>query len=138
MSNDVVLIAFAISALLIFAVESYLIEEKKKKTLNMLESNFLLGAVSFEQYKHQMLQIMEIVYEKAGESDPQFIKDFEKIKESINKKCDETGNLWVKNVKNSLQRETKYSNWEEAIQFAELVLKKMKNDNSRESNQKND
>jgi phage-related protein len=131
MTAETVTIISIIVALTIFLIESYLIEEKKRKALDKVESGFLLSAISFEQYKYQMLQIMELVYQKAGENDEQFIKDFEKIKESIVNKCNESGDLLVKNMKNSIERETKYNNWKEAITFTEVMLKKIKNDNSR-------
>jgi len=129
MTLESVTIVCIIVAFTIFLIESYLIEEKKRKTLDKVESGFLLSAVSFEQYKHQMLQIMELVYQKAGESDPQFTQDFEKIKQSIIKKCDESGDLLVRNIKNSIERETKYNTWKEAITFTEVMLKRIKNDN---------
>lgn len=132
------LVVFVSAAFIIFYFESYLIEEKKKKNSNEIEKEFLLATISFEQYRHQMLEIMSMVYEKAGESDPQFTKDFEKIKESINKKCDERGDLWILNLKNSLGRETKYNNWKEATKYTEGIILKVKNADSRKDNKKND
>ncbi len=127
MGNEILI--FVIAVFVIFLLESHLIEKKKKHNLDTIEKQFLLGTICYEQYRHQMLQVMELVYEKAGESDPQFVKDFEKIKESINKKSDEYGDMWVNNLKNILGRETEYSNWKEATKYSEGILKKIKDDN---------
>jgi hypothetical protein len=127
MGNEILI--FVIASFVIFLIENHLMEKKKKHDLDTLERQFLLGTICFEQYKYQMLQIMELVYEKAGESDPQFVKDFEKIKQSIIEKCDKNGDLWVNNLKNILGRKTEYSNWKEATKYSEGILNKIKNDN---------
>lgn len=118
------ILPFIILWFVVFLIESAVLEKKKQKILTELEANFLMSTVHFEQYKYQMLQIMELVYEKAAETDPQFKKDYEKIKASICQKCDDAGDNWIKYIQSVLNKKTDYNNWIEATKYTEGILKK--------------
>lgn len=103
------------------------LEIDKKTNLKEIEHKFLIISSYFESNRHQMLEIMKIVYDKAGETDPQFIKDYEKILESINDKMNKIGDQWVNELNNTLGYETKYKNWREATRYIERIVRSHEN-----------
>ena len=98
-------------------------EIERQKNLKDLEHKFLWGTIWTWQYKFQIEQILKIVYEKAGETDPQFVKDYEKIIETMNKKFTTNADEWIKHLNNTLGYKTNYQNWEEATRYIEKMAK---------------
>lgn len=70
-----------------------------------------------------MLQMLELIYEKAGETDPKFLEDYKKIIEKIEQKTDEFGQEWFSGLQNVLEHETKYKNWKEVTKYFNETLK---------------
>lgn len=108
-------------------------ENDRKKMLKNIEYDFLLGIASIEQYKYQALEILKIVYEKAAETDPQFIKDYEKIVKSVENRFEEFGDKWIKNLNNMLGYKTEYQNWREATRYIERLIADTKKQNGHRS-----
>ena len=98
-------------------------ENDRKQILKDMEHKFLLAMAQSEVYKFQTLEILKIAYEKAGESDPQFIQDYEKIVEITEKKFEEFGDQWIKHMNNTLGHKTDYQNWKEATRYIEKLVK---------------
>lgn len=98
-------------------------EIDRQNNLKELEKKFLWGTIWTWQYKFQMEQILKIVYEKAGETDEQFIKDYEKIIETMNKKFTLNADEWIKHLNETLGYKTEYQNWEEATRYIERMAK---------------
>ena len=91
-----------------------------------LENKFLLGMAWSESYKFQVLEILKIVYNKAAESDEQYAKDYEKIVEMTEKKFEEFGNEWIKNMNEVLGHKTEYKNWKEATKYINEIVNRHK------------
>lgn len=102
------------------------IEIKKQEALKELENKFLLGMAWSESYKFQVLEILKIVYNKAAESDEQYAKDYEKIVEMTEKKFEEFGNEWIKNMNEVLGHKTEYKNWKEATKYINEIVSRHK------------
>jgi predicted nucleotidyltransferase len=98
-------------------------ENDRKQTLKDMEHRFLLAMIHTETYKFQSLEVLKIAYEKAGESDPQFIKDYEKICEVTEKKFEQFGDQWIEHMNNTLGYKTDYQNWKEATRYIEKLVK---------------
>lgn len=98
-------------------------EIERKNNLKELENRFLIGMTFSETYKNQILSILKIVYEKAAETDEQFVKDYEKIVEATEKKFEQFGDEWIKNMNITLGHKTEYQNWREATRYIERLLK---------------
>ena len=75
---DILVIIFGIASIWMFAAIGKT-ELERKNNLKDLEVRFLVTSAHFQQYRYQMLKILEIVYDKASEADEQFKKDYEKI-----------------------------------------------------------
>jgi DNA phosphorothioation-dependent restriction protein DptG len=101
----------------------FIIENKRKKNSKKLEAQFLVGSLYLLQYKYHMLQMLELIYEKAGETDPKFLEDYKKIIEKIEQKTDEFGQEWFSGLQNVLEHETKYKNWKEVTKYFNETLK---------------
>ncbi len=91
---------------------------------------FLLVSMHFIQYKFHALQILEIVHEKASETDPKFAEDYKVIKEKIEEKFNQFGDQWIKNLKITLGYETEYKNWNEATKYIDGLVKRSKERNN--------
>lgn len=98
-------------------------EIDRQNNLKELEKKFLWGTIWTWQYKFQMEQILKIVYEKASETDEQFIKDYEKIVATMNKKFTSNADEWIKHLNETLGYKTEYQNWEEATRYIERMAK---------------
>lgn len=92
---------------------------------------FLIGAGNFQQFKYQMLHMLQIVYEKAAEVDRQYIEDYQKIVETTEKKFNQIGDEWVSSLQNTLGYEMEYKNWEEATRYINSVVSISKKNESR-------
>ena len=107
-------------------------ENERLKNLKDLEENFLIGMAWTEEHKHHMLQILQIVYDKAAENDPQFSKDYEKILKTIEEKINNSADKWIIHMNEVLGYKTVYRNWGEATKYINEVVeqyKKQKYDN---------
>lgn len=98
-------------------------EYKRLKNLKTLENSFLIGMIWTETYKFQMQEMLRIIYDKASETDPQFLKDYEKIVEVTNKKVSDFADEWIKHMNEVLEHKTEYQNWQEATKYIERILK---------------
>jgi hypothetical protein len=110
------------SAIIFWIVIQLNVQLNRKETLREIENKFLLASMEFIAFKYQALQILKIAYEKAGESDPQFIKDYEKIKLKIEEKFNMMGDKWISELQDKLGYETKYKNWVEATKYIEDII----------------
>ena len=98
-------------------------EIEKQKNLKDLESRFLLGSVWLWQYKSQTEEILKIIYEKAGETDEQFTKDYEKIVEAVDKKFKENADRYIQKLNETLGYKTEYQNWDGATKYIEKLAR---------------
>jgi hypothetical protein len=108
----------------LFVVWNYLsFQKQKREALKTIEMQFLFGTMYFISYKENMLKMLEIIYEKAGESDPQFIKDYESIKKKVEEREELLGNQWIKNLRDVLKYETEYENWDQVTKYIKQLSK---------------
>lgn len=109
-----------------------------KYEMKQLELAFFKSALEYHSLKYQMLQMLEIIYEKAAENDPEFLKDYENIKKSINKNFEKTCNEFISNLQKTLGYNTPYNNWNELINHAALLYSaaRTQKNGSREGNKK--
>ena len=120
--------------LFISAIKIYV----KNKMMEM-ELSFLKASLEYCQLKFHMLQMLEVVYDKASEIDVEYKKDYEKIKQTLEKKFDETMNEYIKELRESVGYNTPYNNFNELINHAEIIcsmVKNKKNNGTRKGNQK--
>jgi len=95
----------------------------KKNKMAELEIAFIKAALHYHDLKFNMLQMLQIIYDKASETDPEYIKNFEKIKESLNKKFNNTCDEFIAELQKTLGYNTSYKNWEELITQATILVK---------------
>lgn len=117
-----------------FFYTAYTLGKAKITNERELEIRFLLGVAHIQQLKYQALAILHIVYEKAGETDPKFIEEYDKIVFTTEKKFDEIGDKWVQDLQKVFSYQTKYQNWREATRYINELLSKSKNDGSGKGN----
>jgi ketol-acid reductoisomerase len=84
-----------------------------------------------ESHKFHMQHLLKIVYEKAAETDEQYMKDYEKIVQQIDEKVNMFADEWIKNMNDTLGHKTEYQNWKEATRYIEKLLKANKNGSER-------
>ena len=106
-------------------------ELERQENLKELENKFLITMAYADTYKFQMLSVLKIVYEKAGETDEQFVKDYEKISKELDRKVTLFADQWIKNMNETLGHKTEYQNWGEATRYIEKLLKANKNETER-------
>jgi hypothetical protein len=111
------------------AYRLYNIEKEKIEKLKQIEIQFLIGSMYFIEYKFHVLQILEIVYDKASETDPKFKEDYKLIKQKIEEKFEQFGNEWISNLKKTLGYETKYENWADATKYIDGIVKRLHKEN---------
>lgn len=117
--------------LLCYAVFSLAIGHYTRKKLKQLELQFIVGALHFHQLKYQMHEMLQIVYDKAGESDPQFIQDYKTIKNTLDRKINEMGDAWIKNLEKTVGYKLNFNSWEELIKKAEPFLREFQKNEPR-------
>lgn len=86
------------------------------------ERQLLLISMSLLQYKYQAISLIEIVYDKAIESDEKYSLEKKQVIEKIHEKFNFFGDQWVESLKNNLPHEIKYNNWIEAVEYAEKLI----------------
>jgi len=67
-------------------------------------------AMMIIQYKYHAIALMEIVYERAAETDPKYAEEGKQVINKINEKYLEQGNKWISEFKKLLPYETQYNN----------------------------
>lgn len=120
------IVLIVLFAFLAFVIENHYIHEKRKAIMKEVEHAFLLAGLSHEQYRHHILQLLEIVYDKAAETDEQYKKDYDNIKKKADEKFNQFSDEYILKLKNVLGYETAYNNWEEATKYIEGLVKKNK------------
>lgn len=95
-------------------------------TFNLAEKKLLLMSMSLIQYKYECINIIKIVYERAAEEDTKYIDEANKVISKIHEKFNYFGDEWIKQIKNYLPYETKYNNWQEAVEYLEKLINKDK------------
>ena len=127
------MIIFAVATIW-FLYNIYSNERERLNNLKELEKKFLMGAANFEQFKYQMLEMLQIIYEKAGEVDRQYIEDYQKIIETTEKKFNQIGDEWVLNIQKTLGYETEYKNWQQATKYINSLISMNKKNEPRKRN----
>jgi hypothetical protein len=102
------------------------VERRKSESLREIEGMFLINMMLFQQKKFHALQVLEIIYDKAGELDPQFKKDYEKIKLTTENKFDEICNEMIASLQKSVGYQLEYSSIQEAMKFVDKNLRNHK------------
>ncbi len=90
------------------------------------ERQLLFMAMNLIQFKYHAIGIIEIVYNRASEESPEYLKEKDEVIAKIHEKFNHFGNMWVESVKNNLPHQTKYNNWAQAIEYAEKLFIKNK------------
>lgn len=127
------MIFFLLFLTITLVVYNSLIDRKKKEALQQLEMQFLVGSFYFLQYKSFVLKLLEIVHEKASETDPKFLEDYKKIRETVEIKFNSEGDVWIKNLQKTLGYKTSYDNWEEATRYIEEMIKRIEDDQRKQN-----
>ena len=126
------LVTIAIIILSLLLARSYAnLEKQREINSKKLEAQFIIGSLYLLQYKYHMLQMLQIIYDKAAESDPKYIEDYEKIIKAVDEKTDKYGEEWFTDLQKTLEHETKYKNWQEVTKYFKETLK---NAQSKENN----
>jgi len=95
-----------------------------RDSFKRIELQFLLGSLYLLQYKYQVLQIINIVYDRASEDDPAYNEERRKVINSIEEKYNSFGNVWINQLKGLLPYDLKYKNWNEAIEYGNKLFSK--------------
>lgn len=108
----------------------------RKNKMEEIEIAFIKAALHYHDLKYQMLQMLEIIYEKASETDPEYLKDYERIKETLDKKFHQTCDEFIADLQKTLGYNTSYKNWDELITQATFIftLANKKNNGSGKGN----
>lgn len=85
---------------------------------------FLLGSLYLLQYKYHVIEIINIVYDRASESDSSYDEERKKVLNSIEEKYNSFGNVWVNQLKGLLPYNLEYKNWKEAIEYGNTLFNK--------------
>jgi hypothetical protein len=93
------------------------------KTFEAAEQKILLMSMMSIEFKYHVIQLVEIIYDKAIEENQKYASEKEEIINKIHEKYLQFGNLWITQFINLLPYETKYKNWSEAIQYIEKLIK---------------
>lgn len=112
-------IAGFISCYIMFEVGKNLVIRDSFKRIEM---QFLLGSLYLLQYKYHILQIINIVYDRAAEEDPTYNEERKKVLNSIEEKYNSFGNVWINQLKGLLPYDLEYKNWNEAIEYGNKLL----------------
>lgn len=113
---------------------AFLLIDVMKKTIilrafNNAEKDMLLISMSLLQYKYHAIQLMEIVYDRAAEQNPEIVSEKKEVVKKIHEKFLLFGNIWIEKLKLGLPYETKYKNWPDAVEYAEKLLNNDRKEN---------
>lgn len=95
-----------------------------RDSFRRIELQFLLGSLYLLQYKYQIVQIINIVYDRASEDDPKYNEERKKVLNSIEEKYNSFGNVWINQLKSLLPYELEYKNWNEALEYGNKLITK--------------
>ena len=118
----------------LYIFTAILINSYKVAKLKELEIQFIVASIYFEQLRYQMKQILEIVYNEAGENDPSYKDDCDAIQAKLDEKFNQLGDVWIKNLEKTVGYKLKYDNWRDLIKKADLLIKDFKRYESRKRN----
>ena len=93
------------------------------KTMEIIELKFLLLSANFIKWKSHATTILDITYEKLSEDDPKLKEEQKITKNKIEEKFQETGEEYIKALKDILPYKPKYTNWNQAMKYLEERLK---------------
>jgi len=120
---------------LVFLISAFLLFQRQKaQALKTIEIQFLFGTMFYIDFKDNMLKVLEVIYEKAGESDPQFIKDYELIKKKVEERDKALGDQWIKNLQDVLNYKTEYENWEDVTKYIKKLSENIEKNGYRKGN----
>lgn len=88
------------------------------------ERQLLFISLSLLQYKSHIISLIEIAYDRAAEEDASLVEEKKKVIEKIQEKFLYFSNDWILTLKNNLPYKTDYSNWPEAIEYADKLFSK--------------
>lgn len=91
-------------------------------SFKLAEKNLLFISLSLLKYKYHAIELINIVYDKAAEGDETKAIEKTKVIEKIHEKFSQFGDEWIFNLKKTLPFETEYSNWKEAIDYADKLF----------------
>lgn len=105
----------------------YLLFEIGKKAVILdafkrIELQFLLGSLYLLQYKYHVIQIIEIVYDRAEEDKKEYAEERKKVINSIEQKFNSYGNVWINQLQGLIPYKLQYKNWNEAIEYSNKLL----------------
>lgn len=89
-----------------------------------MEYSFLLAAINLLQYKFHAIELMKIVYDRAGEEDPKYLEEKKLVITKIEEKYEYFGNEWIIKMKSIFPYNLEYNNWKEAIEYANKLFNK--------------
>lgn len=115
----------------LFLFSSFAINYYKLLKLKELEVQFIVSALYYEQFRYQMHEILEVIYDKASETDPQFKQDFKAIKNKLDEKFNKVGDNWIQNLQKIVGYKLNYSSWRDLIKKADIIIRNYKNHESR-------
>lgn len=90
----------------------------------LAERQLLFISLSLLQYKSHIISLIEIAYDRAAEEDKSLLEEKKRVIEKIQEKFLYFSNDWILNLKNNLPYKTDYSNWPEAIEYADKLFSK--------------
>ena len=93
-----------------------------KQSYVIVEKQFLLGAMYLIQFKYHAIQILELAYAEAAETNPEKTEEAKVVIEKIHQKFNEFGDNWVTSFINLLPYKTEYNDWNSAILYVEKLL----------------
>lgn len=93
-----------------------------KQSFVIVERQFLLGAMYLIQFKYHAIQILQLAYDEAAETNPEKSEEAKVVVEKIHQKFNEFGDNWVTNFIKLLPYKTEYNDWNSAILYVEKLL----------------
>jgi hypothetical protein len=95
-----------------------------RQSFVILERQFLLGAMYLIQFKYHAIQILELSYAEAAETNPEKTEECKVVVTKIHEKFSQFGDTWVANFVKLLPYKTEYNDWNSAILYVERLLNK--------------
>lgn len=95
-----------------------------KDSFKRIELQFLLGSAYLLQYKFHVIQIINIVYDRAAEDKKEYEEERKKVLNAIEDKFGSYGNVWINQLQGIMPYELEYKNWNEAIEYANKLFSK--------------
>lgn len=110
-------------------IACYVLFELGKKAViidsfKRIELQFLLGSLYLLQYKYHVIQIINIVYDRAEEDKKEYGEERKKVLNALEEKFNSYGNVWINQLKGIIPYDLEYKNWNEAIEHANKLFNK--------------